>query len=170
MTSPGDLTLKLYITSQARKILGLLYRRFYNNFSGNSLLQLYFSFVRPHLDYASAILWSPHLKKDKEALENVQKFACQMATRAWDSSSVDLLTFVNLSTLEHHRLMFSLCLLYRIIHKLCYFDEGVFNVSTSISHHGPHHLVLNQPFAHTNSYFSLLSHILFLFEINFALN
>ena len=78
------------ICSKARKILGLLYRRFYNNAPGDSLLQLYLSLVRPHLDYASAI-WSPHLMKDKDALENVQKLACRMATTIWDSSYQDLL-------------------------------------------------------------------------------
>ena len=44
------------ICSKARKILGLLYRRFYNNAPGSALLQLYISLVRPHLDYASAWL------------------------------------------------------------------------------------------------------------------
>ena len=79
------------------------YRRFYNNAPGDSLLQLYLSLVRPHLDYASAI-WSLHLMKDKDALENVQKLACRMATRIWDSSYQDLLELVNLPTLEHRRL------------------------------------------------------------------
>ena len=54
----------------------------------------------PHLDYASAI-WYPHLMKDKDALENVQKRACRMATRIWDSSYQDLLELVNIPTLEH---------------------------------------------------------------------
>ena len=61
------------ICNKARKILGLLYRRFYNNAPGSALLQLYISLVRPHLDYASAI-WSPYLSKDKTELENVPKF------------------------------------------------------------------------------------------------
>ena len=105
------------VCSKARKILGLLYRRFYNNAPGDSLLQLYLSLVRPHLDYASAV-WSPHLMKHKIALENVQKFACRMATKIWDSSYQDLLELVNLPTLEHRRLETRLCLLYRITHKL----------------------------------------------------
>ena len=85
------------VCSKARKILGLLYRRFYNNAPSNSLVLLYLSFVRPHLNSASAI-WSPHVKKDKIALENVQKFACHMATRSCDSSYQDLTSPVTRSS------------------------------------------------------------------------
>ena len=146
------------VCSKARKILGLLYRRFYNNAPGDSLLQLYLSLVRPHLDYASTV-WSPHLMKHKIALENVQKFACRMATKIWDSSYQDLLELVNLPTLEHRRLETRLCLLYRITHKLCYFDDNIFTHSTSLSHHARHNLTLSQPFAHTNSYlYSFVPH------------
>ena len=73
-----------FICSKARKLLGLLYRWFYNNMSSDSLLQLYIFLVRPHLEYATAV-WSPHLKKDKDTLEKIQKFACCMATRSWES-------------------------------------------------------------------------------------
>ena len=83
--------------AKAKKILGLLYRQFYNHTPGNAMLQLYLSLVRPHLDYAASI-WSPHMKKD---MENVQKFALRMATRNWDSSYQDLLELVDLPTLEH---------------------------------------------------------------------
>ena len=139
------------ICSKARKILGLLYRRFYNNTPSSTLLQLYISLVRPHLDYASAI-WSPYLTKDKIELENIQKFAFRMATGLWDTSYQDL-ELVDLPTLECQRLETRLCLLYKIIYKLCYFNQSTFTVSTSLSHHAPHNLVLNHPFARTNSYF-----------------
>ena len=93
------------------------------------------------------------MKKDKVALENVQKFACRMATKSWDSSYEDLLDLVDLPSLESRRLETRLYLLYKIIHKLCYFDDGIFIPSTSLTHHAPHNLVLNRPFAHMNSYF-----------------
>ena len=140
------------VCSKAKKILGLCYRQFYNNSPSNSLVQLYLSLVRPHLDYASAI-WSPHVKKDKIAHENVQKFACRMATRSWDSSYQDLLDFVDLPSLECRRLETRLCLLYKTIYKLRYFDDGIFTPSTSLTHHALHNIVLNHPFARTNSYF-----------------
>ena len=89
----------------------------------------------------------------------IQKFACRMATKIWDSSYQDLLELVNLPTLEHRRLETRLCLLYRITHKLCYFDDNIFTHSTSLSHHARHNLTLSQPFAHTNSYlYSFVPH------------
>ena len=103
------------VCSKARKILHLLYTRFYDNVPGsNSLLQLFTSLVRLHLDYASAI-WSPYLSK-----ENVQKFACCMATGLWDSSYIDLLELIDLPTLECRRLETWFSLLYKIINKLFY--------------------------------------------------
>ena len=49
------------VCSKARKVLGLLYRRFYNNASKDTLLQLYLSLVRPHLEYASPV-WNPYMQ------------------------------------------------------------------------------------------------------------
>ena len=40
------------VCTKARKILGLLYRRFYQFCSSDVLRQLYISLVRPHLEYA----------------------------------------------------------------------------------------------------------------------
>ena len=134
-------------------------KRFSGSSTGNSLIihpvmQCYLSLVRPHLDYATSI-WSPYTNKDKTLLENVQKFALRMATRCWDSSYQDLLELVNLPTLEHRRLEARLCLLYRIIHNLCYFDNSVFALSMFCSHRRFHPLFLKHahPFAHTKSYF-----------------
>ncbi len=53
------------ICARARKVLGLLYRRFYTNAEPPALLQLYLSLVRPHLEYASDV-WDPNLQKDIE--------------------------------------------------------------------------------------------------------
>ena len=76
-----------------------------------------------------------------------------MATRTWDSSYQDLLELVELPTLEHRRLETRLCLLYKIIHNLCYFDfDNIFTLITSLSHHASHHFVLDRPFARTNFY------------------
>ena len=56
--------------TKANRMLGLVSRTVkYKNME--SLLNLYKSLVRPHLDYCSSV-WNPHLNKDKFLLERVQ--------------------------------------------------------------------------------------------------
>ena len=62
------------VCNKARKLLGLLYRKFYDASAGTRC-HLYLSMVRPHLEYASPV-WSPHLAKDKELIKSVQKLIC----------------------------------------------------------------------------------------------
>ena len=59
--------------SKAHKIVGLLYRHYYQYSDFNTLRQLYLSLVLPHLEYAASV-WSPYLLKDIAFLEDVQKF------------------------------------------------------------------------------------------------
>ena len=68
------------VCDKAKKLLGLLYRKFYDA-SADTLCHLYLSMVRPHLEYASPV-WSPHLAKDKELIESVQKFALRIASKS----------------------------------------------------------------------------------------
>ena len=49
------------ICSKARKILSLLYRRFYKFSNSGTIRQLYTSLVRPHLEYACHVLGILHL-------------------------------------------------------------------------------------------------------------
>ena len=77
------------VCSKARQVLGLLYRRFYNFSNADTLLQLYVSMVRPHLEYACPV-WAPHTAKDILELERVQRFAGRMATHNWNSSYSEL--------------------------------------------------------------------------------
>ena len=51
-----------YIWTKARKLLGLLYCRFYKHAEPSALFQLYLSLVRPHLEYASDVC-GPHVQK-----------------------------------------------------------------------------------------------------------
>ena len=91
------------VCSKAKQILGLLYRRFYNHAEGATLMQLYLSLIRPHLEYACPV-WDPHTMKDKVLLEDVQKFALRMATKQWDSGYQELLDIMNVPSLADRRL------------------------------------------------------------------
>ena len=68
----SDLSLSAHINLKVRRIVGLLYRQF-SNASSHTIVILYTSLVKPHLEYACPV-WSPHLAKDINALEKVQGF------------------------------------------------------------------------------------------------
>ena len=51
------------LCSKVRKLVGLLYRQFYKHADSATLLTLYKSFIRPHLEYSS-IVWDPYLAGD----------------------------------------------------------------------------------------------------------
>jgi len=73
-TSPGQVE---SVCTKARKLFGLLYRRFHNNTGTNTLLELYTTLVRPHLEYAApfGILLQPitlaNWKILRSSLENL---------------------------------------------------------------------------------------------------
>jgi len=58
------------ICSKARKIIGMLYRRYYQYADSSTLLKLYTSLVRPHVEYAAPV-WDPSTVQDIQHLESV---------------------------------------------------------------------------------------------------
>ena len=150
------------VCSKVCQVLGLLYRRFYNYSNVDTVVQLYVSLVRPHLEYACPV-WSPHTAKDIHELERVQKFAGRMATRNWNLSYSELQSIVNLPTLERRRLELKLSHLFKIVYNLCFFPNYIIKAReqtrTVSSTRSVHSLCLQQPFAHTNSYnYSFVPH------------
>ena len=99
--------------NKTRKLIGLLYRRFYQHTSSPTLLRLYCCFIRPHLEYASAV-WNPNLKGEIDQLERVQKFALRVCLKSWDTDYEDLLSISNLPSLQKRRMLTSLCHLFKI--------------------------------------------------------
>ena len=55
--------------NKANRVMGLI-SRFYTYLAKNSFRYLFNALIRPHLEYCVSI-WYPHLKKDKELIENV---------------------------------------------------------------------------------------------------
>ena len=130
----------------------------YNNSDGSTLLQLDWSLVTPHLEYASPV-WNPHMHKDIKLLENVEKFAIRMITKRWDSGYQELLDMVALPSLETRRLQSSLCMLYKIVHNLCYFPSHIITPRPNVSQRTDKRLLLHQPFARTNTFmYSFVPH------------
>ena len=108
------------ISLKARKQVGLLYHRFYKHASPATLRTLYMALIRPHLEYAVPV-WDPHLCKDINALESVQRFATKICTKSWNTSYQDLLDELHLHTLHMSRSYFKQCHSYRLVYGLSFF-------------------------------------------------
>ena len=100
------------ICTKARWQAGIIYCKFYGH---TSLLQLYLTFVQPHLEYAAPV-WDPHQQGLSDSLERVQKFALRMCMRDWNADYATLLQSSNLPTLANRRCYLKLCFLYQVIH------------------------------------------------------
>ena len=111
------------ICVKARRLVGLLYRKFYSWSDRQSLLTLYTAYVRPHLEYCSCV-WDPFLQKDVDLLEGVQKFALKVCCKQWSASYQELLDASHLSSLQTRRENARLLYMYKIIHKLIDFPDA----------------------------------------------
>ena len=143
-----------HICSKARKLIGMLHRRFSSWADTNTLRCLYLTCIRPHLEYASQ-LWGPYTNKGIQSLESVQKFACKVCLQQWNlaidyDSMLQLLNFPPLST---RRNFLKLTTMYKIIGNFSYFPPGVF-----VQHNFPYstnqHTNFSRPFARTQYMFS----------------
>ena len=108
----------------------MLYRKFYKNAETNTLLQLYISFIRPHLEYCSAV-WDPYLIKDMETLEKTQKFGLRVCLKDWSSDYTNLLSAAKIPTLSSRRSQARLTHIFKIIHQLTDFPDAPIVPSTT---------------------------------------
>ena len=111
------------LCTKTRKLIGLLYRRFYKSADTKTLLQLYKSFIRPHLEYCS-IVWDPYLTKDVETLEKVQRFGLRVCLKNWTMSHDQLLQQANVSSLSVRRAHSKLCHIFKIMNDLTDFPDA----------------------------------------------
>lgn len=110
------------ISRKAKRVLGFIYRQYSSYLSHSSLLKLYISLVRPHIEYASQV-WNPHQQKDISMLEGVQKLALKICLKDWQLCYPATLSLLSLSDLRTRREFLNLCLFYKIVHNLCDFPD-----------------------------------------------
>ena len=79
--------------------------------------------VRPHLEYASCI-WNPHLAKDINALEKVQRRATRLIPAIRHLSYEERLRHLNLPTLQFRRLRSDLIQTFKIMSEIDTLDEN----------------------------------------------
>jgi len=104
------------VVKTANRVLGMINRTFIFK-TKETILQLYKSLVRPHLEY-SVQAWSPHLKKDIFLLEKVQRRATKMIGSLRRHSYEERLSILKLTTLETRRLRGDLIEVFKIMHNL----------------------------------------------------
>ena len=138
------------VVTRSRKILGVIFRKFYPWCDTSTLLKLYTAYVKPHLQYCSFV-WDPPLLKDQQALEKVQKFALRMCYKRWSATYPELLGISKLPTLSVERLYSKLCHLYKIKNHLTAFPNILEDMPAPPMHlRNRHNQSLFVPYARTN--------------------
>ena len=100
---------------KANAMVGLI-RRSFSFLDCELFKKLYITFVRPHLEYAQAV-WSPHLRKQINILENVQIRASKIVDGLQHLDYSERLEKLNLPTLGYRRLRGDMIELYKHFHK-----------------------------------------------------
>ena len=139
------------LCTRARRQLGIIYRQFYKaNANTATLKVLYISRVRSILEYGACV-WDPHLQKDIDSLEGVQRLASKICTRDWSSPYIHHLSVLNLDTLSLRRTVSKLCFLYKMVNNLV---AVPFPLHTLDHGYGTrsHDLCLRYHYAHSNSF------------------
>ena len=101
----SDLSFDEHICSKVNKanqIMGLI-RRSFAHLDPKSFVKLYTALVRPHLEYGQSV-WSPHLKKHQNLIENVQMRATKQVDGLNNLQYSERLKLLNLPTLVYRRL------------------------------------------------------------------
>ena len=107
------------IVAKANRMIGLI-KICFETVEEKMFLNLYNTLIRPLLEYCVQA-WSPHLKKDIEILENVQRRATKLVRQYKDMEYEDRLKVLELPKLEDRRIRGDMILTYRLIKG----DEGV---------------------------------------------
>ena len=81
------------------------------------------SLVRPHLEYASSV-WSPVYKKDRIAIENVQRRATKLVKSISHLPYNDRLRVLGLPTLKYRRERADVTQVYKILHSIDKVDKS----------------------------------------------
>ena len=79
-------------------------------------VKLYKAFVRPHLEYAQ-VIWSPHLKRHIDIVENVQIRATKLVDGLQNLDYRERLQRLNLQTLAFRRLRGDIIEMHKHFHR-----------------------------------------------------
>jgi len=110
--------------SKASRVLGMIKRTIVYK-SADTLVRLYKSLVRPHLEYCTAA-WSPHYLKDRKLLEKIQRRFTRMVPGLQELPYESRLISLKLCTLDHRRVRADLIELFKMVRGLSTVDVNTF--------------------------------------------
>jgi len=104
VTIDSELNFEEHIAGKVRTanaIVGQM-RRSFSYLDYDTFKRIYIAFVRPHLEYGEAV-WSPHLARNIDALENVQMRATKLVDGLYNLDYSERLKRLDLPTLVYRR-------------------------------------------------------------------
>jgi hypothetical protein len=104
------------IVNKANRIIGIIKRTF-DYRDSDMINRLYCSLVRPHLEYANSV-WAPRLRKDINAIENVQRRATKTIPELSQKSYTERLTSLQLYSLAYRRRRGDMIHVFKMLHGL----------------------------------------------------
>ena len=99
--------------NKANRILAIT-RRTFECINDDTFCMLFKGLVRPHLEYAAPV-WSPHLVKHKQLLENVQRRATKLVPGLYQLSYPERLKKLKLPTLAYRRARGDMIQMYKLL-------------------------------------------------------
>ena len=115
--------------NKANRVLAITRKTF--EYQDKSTISLIFKgLVRPHLEYAAPI-WNPHLEKQKEAIENVQRRATKLIPGLFHMSYPDKLKELNLPTLTYRRARGDMIQVFKLLSNNDCYDKALPNILKS---------------------------------------
>ena len=124
--------------NKANRVMWVV-RSTYDKLDDKTFALLFKALVRPHLEYGAPI-WSPHLEKYNDLLENVQRRASKKVVGLSELSYPDRLRKLKMPTLAYRRLRGDMIQTYKILHenlKVGGYDSSLPKLLTSNSN-GPY--------------------------------
>ena len=153
VTITNDLSSSTHITNITSKALSVktFLERNLKSCPTQIKLKCYNAMIRPILEYANPV-WSPHIRRDIDRLERVQRQSARfiMADFSRFSSVTNMLIDLNIPSLEHHRQVSSITLLYKIVHNLI--DISPVDLIPVTSNTRGHDQRFHHIYARTNQY------------------
>ena len=93
--------------------------RYLDNLNSDNFRNLFTTMISPHLEYAAAV-WSPHMKKDIQLIENVQRRATKQLPKISKLPYSERLRQLDLPTLRYRRIRGDMIEVFKI---LKYYDS-----------------------------------------------